>query len=150
MEVAAGGEVLSDDDRVEILKLHRSPGSGSARPQQLNEPDEAHAESHAAGEEQQKVHRAHMGSSPLGSQEANQHRNGRHGCATSRCRVHIASSRDQMIDAATLSAAYSALLRELESERFDFFDAARVATISGFLANPECGGNAGKAAGGKK
>ena len=38
-----------------------------------------------------------------------------------------------------------ALLRELEAERSDFFEAARVATISGFLANPEYGGNAGKA-----
>jgi hypothetical protein len=38
-----------------------------------------------------------------------------------------------------------ALLRELEAERSDFFGAARVATISGFLANPEYGGNAGKA-----
>ena len=39
------------------------------------------------------------------------------------------------------------LLRELEAERSDFFAAARVATISGFLANPEYGGNAGKAGG---
>ena len=38
-----------------------------------------------------------------------------------------------------------ALLRELETERSEFFEAARVATISGFLANPEYGGNAGKA-----
>ena len=38
-----------------------------------------------------------------------------------------------------------ALLRELETERSVFFEAARVATISGFLANPEYGGNAGKA-----
>lgn len=38
-----------------------------------------------------------------------------------------------------------ALLRELEAERSDFFEAARVATISGFLANPEYGGNAAKA-----
>ena len=38
-----------------------------------------------------------------------------------------------------------ALLRELEAERSDFFEAARVATISGILANPEYGGNAGKA-----
>jgi hypothetical protein len=30
------------------------------------------------------------------------------------------------------------------SGRSDFFEAARVATISGFLANPEYGGNAGK------
>jgi hypothetical protein len=28
-------------------------------------------------------------------------------------------------------------LRDLEAERSDFFDAARVATISGFLTNPE-------------
>ena len=38
----------------------------------------------------------------------------------------------------------AALLRELEAEGSDFFEAARVATISGFLANPEYGGNAGK------
>ena len=38
-----------------------------------------------------------------------------------------------------------ALLRELEAERSDFFEAAPVAAISGFLANPEYGGNAGKA-----
>jgi gluconate 2-dehydrogenase gamma chain len=37
-----------------------------------------------------------------------------------------------------------ALLRELEAERSDFFETARVATITGFLANPEYGGNAGK------
>lgn len=37
------------------------------------------------------------------------------------------------------------LLRELEAEGSDFFEAARVATISGFLANPQYGGNAGKA-----
>lgn len=38
-----------------------------------------------------------------------------------------------------------ALLSELEAEHSDFFEAVRVATISGFLANPEYGGNAGKA-----
>jgi gluconate 2-dehydrogenase gamma chain len=38
----------------------------------------------------------------------------------------------------------AALVRELEGERSDFFEAVRVATISGFLANPEYGGNAGK------
>lgn len=38
----------------------------------------------------------------------------------------------------------AALLRELEAERSDFFEAVRAATISGFLANPEYGGNAGK------
>ena len=37
------------------------------------------------------------------------------------------------------------LLRELEAEGSDFFEAVRVATITGFLANPEYGGNAGKA-----
>jgi len=37
------------------------------------------------------------------------------------------------------------LLRELEAERSDFLEAARVATISGFLANSEYGGNAGEA-----
>ena len=36
------------------------------------------------------------------------------------------------------------LLRELEAEKSEFFEAARVATITGFLANPEYGGNAGK------
>lgn len=41
-------------------------------------------------------------------------------------------------------AEAAALLRELEAEGSDFFEAARVATISGFLANPEYGGNAGK------
>ena len=35
------------------------------------------------------------------------------------------------------------LLHELEAERSDFFEAARVATISGFLANPEYGCKAG-------
>jgi gluconate 2-dehydrogenase gamma chain len=37
-----------------------------------------------------------------------------------------------------------ALLQELEAEKSEFFEAVRVATISGFLANPEYGGNAGK------
>jgi gluconate 2-dehydrogenase gamma chain len=37
------------------------------------------------------------------------------------------------------------LLRELEAEGSEFFEAVRVATITGFLANPEYGGNAGKA-----
>lgn len=37
------------------------------------------------------------------------------------------------------------LLRELEAEGSEFFEVARVATITGFLANPEYGGNAGKA-----
>ena len=36
------------------------------------------------------------------------------------------------------------LLRDLEAEKSEFFEAARVATITGFLANPEYGGNAGK------
>lgn len=42
------------------------------------------------------------------------------------------------------SADAIALLGEIESEKSEFFEAARVATITGFLANPEYGGNAGK------
>lgn len=38
----------------------------------------------------------------------------------------------------------AALLRELDTEQSEFFEAVRVATITGFLANPEYGGNAGK------
>ena len=38
----------------------------------------------------------------------------------------------------------TALLRELETERSEFFEAVRVGTITGLLANPEYGGNAGK------
>jgi gluconate 2-dehydrogenase gamma chain len=38
----------------------------------------------------------------------------------------------------------SALLAGLEAEQSAFFEAARFATIAGFLANPEYGGNAGK------
>jgi len=41
--------------------------------------------------------------------------------------------------------AQQALAAELESEKSQFFEAVRVATIAGFLANPEYGGNAGKA-----
>ncbi len=37
-----------------------------------------------------------------------------------------------------------ALLRELEAEKSEFFEAVRVGTITGLLANPEYGGNAGK------
>jgi gluconate 2-dehydrogenase gamma chain len=37
-----------------------------------------------------------------------------------------------------------ALLRELEAEQSEFFETVRVATITGWLANPEYGGNAGK------
>lgn len=37
-----------------------------------------------------------------------------------------------------------ALLRELEGEQSEFFEMVRVATLTGFLANPEYGGNAGK------
>lgn len=36
------------------------------------------------------------------------------------------------------------LLGELEREGSEFFEVARVAVITGFLANPEYGGNAGK------
>jgi len=36
------------------------------------------------------------------------------------------------------------LLSELEREQSEFFEAVRVATIAGFLANPEYGGNARK------
>jgi gluconate 2-dehydrogenase gamma chain len=39
----------------------------------------------------------------------------------------------------------TALLRELDAERSPFFEVVRVATITGFLANPEYGGNAEKA-----
>jgi gluconate 2-dehydrogenase subunit 3-like protein len=47
---------------------------------------------------------------------------------------------------AALGAADAvALLQELDAEQSPFFEAVRVATISGFLANPEYGGNAGKA-----
>src|SRR5882724_12826904 len=38
----------------------------------------------------------------------------------------------------------TALLRELEDEGSEFFENARVGTITGFLSNPEYGGNAGK------
>ena len=38
----------------------------------------------------------------------------------------------------------NALLAGLEAEQSAFFEAARFATIAGFLANPEYGGNAGK------
>ena len=36
------------------------------------------------------------------------------------------------------------MLRELETEGSEFFEVIRLATITGFLANPEYGGNAGK------
>ena len=39
----------------------------------------------------------------------------------------------------------TALLTELEANGSEFFEAVRVATITGLLANPEYGGNAGKA-----
>jgi len=42
------------------------------------------------------------------------------------------------------AAEAAALLTELEAEHSEFFEAARIATIAGFLANPEYGGNAGK------
>ena len=38
----------------------------------------------------------------------------------------------------------TALLRELETEHSEFFEAVRVSTISGFLADPHYGGNANK------
>jgi gluconate 2-dehydrogenase gamma chain len=38
----------------------------------------------------------------------------------------------------------TAVLRSLEAERSEFFEAARVATITGFLADPQYGGNPGK------
>lgn len=38
----------------------------------------------------------------------------------------------------------TALLTQLEREHSEFFEAARTATITGFLSNPEYGGNAGK------
>jgi gluconate 2-dehydrogenase gamma chain len=38
-----------------------------------------------------------------------------------------------------------AMAQELEGEKSEFFEAVRVATIAGFLANPEYGGNAAKA-----
>ena len=37
-----------------------------------------------------------------------------------------------------------ALAKELEGEKSEFFEAVRVATIAGFLANPEYGGNVDK------
>jgi gluconate 2-dehydrogenase gamma chain len=39
----------------------------------------------------------------------------------------------------------TALLRELEAEHSEFFEAVRVSTITGFLADPRYGGNADKA-----
>jgi gluconate 2-dehydrogenase gamma chain len=50
----------------------------------------------------------------------------------------VASFADLGADDAT------ALLVELEAEGSVFFETVRVATITGFLANPEYGGNAGK------
>jgi gluconate 2-dehydrogenase gamma chain len=38
----------------------------------------------------------------------------------------------------------TALLHALEAEHSEFFDAVRIATVTGFLANPEYGGNADK------
>lgn len=38
----------------------------------------------------------------------------------------------------------TALMRELDGEKSEFFEAVRVGTITGFLANPEYGGNSGK------
>ena len=38
----------------------------------------------------------------------------------------------------------TALLRELDGEGSEFFEIVRVGTITGFLSNPEYGGNAGK------
>jgi gluconate 2-dehydrogenase gamma chain len=38
----------------------------------------------------------------------------------------------------------TAQLQELDAEGSEFFEAVRVATITGFLANPQYGGNAGK------
>lgn len=38
----------------------------------------------------------------------------------------------------------TALLTQLQSEHSEFFEAARTATVSGFLSNPEYGGNANK------
>jgi len=35
-------------------------------------------------------------------------------------------------------------VRELDGEKSEFFEAVRVGTITGFLANPEHGGNSGK------
>jgi len=47
--------------------------------------------------------------------------------------------------AALPTADAIALLAGLEAEGSPFFEAVRVATITGYLANPEYGGNAGKA-----
>ncbi|HEX5385223.1 MAG TPA: gluconate 2-dehydrogenase subunit 3 family protein [Gemmatimonadales bacterium] len=41
-------------------------------------------------------------------------------------------------------AAQIAVMRELESEKSEFFEAARAATIAGLLADPAYGGNANK------
>jgi gluconate 2-dehydrogenase gamma chain len=38
----------------------------------------------------------------------------------------------------------TALLTQLQSEHSEFFEAVRTATVTGFLSNPEYGGNAGK------
>jgi gluconate 2-dehydrogenase gamma chain len=46
--------------------------------------------------------------------------------------------------AALPAADAIALLAALEAEGSPFFEAVRVATITGYLANPEYGGNAGK------
>jgi gluconate 2-dehydrogenase gamma chain len=41
--------------------------------------------------------------------------------------------------------AQKRMAQELAGEKSEFFEAVRVATIAGFLANPEYGGNAAKA-----
>ena len=38
----------------------------------------------------------------------------------------------------------TALVQQLDAEHSDFFEAVRVATVAGFLSNPEYGGNANK------
>lgn len=42
------------------------------------------------------------------------------------------------------AADQTALLQQLDGEHSDFFEAVRVATVTGFLSNPEYGGNANK------
>jgi hypothetical protein len=65
-----------------------APISGPPRPQRLDEPHETHPEYNTAGEEQQKVHRADVGRSPLGSHEGNYHRDHEHRRVTSHRRFH--------------------------------------------------------------
>ena len=64
------------------------PRPGAPGPQDLDEPHQAHPEDDAAREEQQKVHRPDVGSSPLGSDQADNHRDDKDRRTTSRRRFH--------------------------------------------------------------